>query len=32
MEQKRMMTLDERLAIGLKAHGYLEAGNKAKTV
>jgi hypothetical protein len=26
------MTLDERLAIGMKAHEYLEAGNKAEAV
>jgi hypothetical protein len=24
------MTLDERLAIGMKAHEYMEAGNKAE--
>jgi hypothetical protein len=32
MEQKRMMTLDEKLAVGMKAHEYLEAGNKAEAV
>jgi hypothetical protein len=32
MSQKQMMTLDERLAIGLKAHEYMEAGNKAEAV
>jgi hypothetical protein len=26
------MTLDERLAIGMKAHEYFEAGNKAEAV
>jgi hypothetical protein len=32
MEQKRMMTLDEKLAVGMRAHEYLEAGNKAEAV
>jgi hypothetical protein len=32
MPQKQIMTLDERLAIGMKAHEYMEAGNKAEAV
>ncbi|MDR1468045.1 MAG: hypothetical protein LBT00_01990 [Spirochaetaceae bacterium] len=32
MAQKQMMTLDEKLAVGMKAHEYLEAGNKAEAV
>jgi hypothetical protein len=32
MPQNQSMTLDERLAIGMKAHEYLKAGNKAEAV
>lgn len=32
MSRNKMMTLDEKLAVGMKAHEYLEAGDKEEAV
>ncbi|MDR1257189.1 MAG: hypothetical protein LBJ86_05535 [Spirochaetaceae bacterium] len=32
MSQKQMMTIHEKLEVSMKAHEYLEAGNKAEAV